>query len=354
MYDDNSAALHTYIAEHTSVPLIWIAGDPKLENKLRSKGFRVLRKNSLAARMAVLRAPVLIYSHGEDDLDSFLKYFRKTLGMRVFLGHCHKHLKTSQMTKPDLDRLSPWQRRKYIFNITRFDLALASSPLEKTHFEEAFADLSGKVLPFGGAAHMDRVLENMQRQPEKVIVWFPTYRNDPKGVEELKGTIQEVISDTRLIKYLEEQNFQLEVLCHINSDSSRPDAPSHRLIRFRPPGDVISILGRTSCFISDYSGLIIDWLAFGRPMIHFPFDEKEYLKTRKLCISLQDLQFGPMVYSVTDLVSVLVQNTWRNEKEYADKRKYWVQQIFPDLRPGYAKRCYHAILNMREKFHEKH
>lgn len=33
----------------------------------------------------MLKAPVLIYSHGEDDLDSFMRYFRGRLGTRIFL-----------------------------------------------------------------------------------------------------------------------------------------------------------------------------------------------------------------------------------------------------------------------------
>jgi len=256
------------------------------------------------------------------------------------------------MSRPGIDTWTPRKRKQYLFNITHFDLVPACSPLEKKNFEDAFSCVPATILPYGGAAHMDRMLECAQVKQEPLLVWFPTYREKKDAAEKLNQMIQKIIQSPEIVHYLETEKMELAIVNHINSGKSIKQVPASSRIHFHEPGEILPLLSRASCFISDYSGLIIDWLSFNRPIIHFPFDEMEYLKTRHLCISLEDLQYGPFAHSFSDLIKILEQNTWKDKNAFIENRNHWMQVIFPDLSPIFSKRCYETIRDMWLRFDE--
>ncbi|MDR2579570.1 MAG: CDP-glycerol glycerophosphotransferase family protein [Fibromonadaceae bacterium] len=346
IYEDNSGALHSYIFKHTKQPIIWIANSPMLlkESCAQGRGCAILKRNSFAARLAILRAPVLIYSHGEDDLDLFLLFFRKALGMRVFLGHSLKFLKTGQYTRLGFGKWT-WPKRKlYAFLMTDFDLFPMSSPAEKKHGDAAFRYRTERILPYGGGAHIDRMLALREEQPANIITWFPTFRDKKAEQNNAYKVINNILNSARLHEYLEKEDLRLAVAGHINSKNMQSEISNlHPRISIHSAKEAIPLLGSSVCFISDYSGLISNWLCFGRPLILFPFDKEEYLKSRSLCVSLEDIHYGPLVYTAEDFLEALCSGTWKDMKPYAEKRKHWMNEIFPDLRPGYSERCYEAI-----------
>ena len=352
MHADNAGALHAYVAGHTSQPIVWIAAYESLARELRSKGYTVLMKNSFQARLALLRAPVLVYSHGEDDLDLFMNRFRSCLGMRVYLNHSLNHLKMGQYERPGVDEWPARKRKGYIFRITDFDVLLASSPEEKKHFDKAFRYRTKRILPYGGGAHLDGVLEAAQGTPERLLVWFPTFRDSKPEQQGAAAMMASVAADASLHAYLEREDLRLALVGHINTDTRALPAEGSARISYHDPSEILALLSRASCFLTDYSGLLFDWMCFGRPVIHFPFDEESYVRSRNLCNSLSDLQYGPMVHTQAELMEVLDSNAWRDMGPYAERRAYWMKTIFPGLRPGYAQRCYETIVEKRKAFSE--
>ena len=346
IYEDNSAALHSYIFKQTKQPIIWIADSPVLLKELRSKGIDVLKRNCFAARLAILRAPVLIYSHGEDDLDLFLLFFRKALGMRVYLGHCLNFLKDGEYSRPNFDKLPMIKRKIHAFLTTDFDLFPTSSPDEKKHLDRAFRFRTERILPYGGGAHIDKMLELREKKTENLITWFPTFRDKKEEQSNVYKTINDVLKSANLHEYLEKENLRLAVVGHINSKNIQSEISAlNPRISVHGANEILPLLASSVCFISDYSGLALDWLCFGRPLILFPFDKETYLKSRHLCVSLEDIHYGPLVYTAQDFLKTLCSGEWKNLEIYAEKRKYWMNIIFPDLRTGYSKRCYETILH---------
>ena len=346
IYEDNSAALHSYIFKQTEQPIIWIANSSLLLKELRSKGFVVLKRNSFAARLAILRAPVLIYSHGEDDLDLFLLFFRKALGMRIYLGHCLSYLKAGEYANPNFNKWIWIKRKLYAFFMTDFDLFPASSPAEKKNLDKQFRFRTERILPYGGGAHIDRMLELREKKTENLLTWFPTFRDKKKEQGDVYKIINDVLKSASLHEYLEKENLRLAVVGHINSKNLQSEILAlHPRISVHGANEILSLLGSSVCFISDYSGLVLDWLCFERPLVLFPFDKETYLKSRHLCVSLEDIHYGPLVYTVHDFLKTLCSGEWKNLETYAEKRKYWMNEIFPDLRSGYSMRCYETIVN---------
>ncbi len=339
LYEDNSAALHRYITGRTSQPVIWIA-NAALVRELRGRGCRALRRNSLAARWAIIRAPVLIYSHGEDDLDQFLKFFRSCLGLRVYLNHGLNYLKMEH-DPPDMSHWSSLRRFWHGLDITDFDLLPTISPEEKRAYDLAFPDHRECILPSGGGAHVDNILRRRETPPANQLVWFPTFRDTAAEEQGLNNMLREVLTSAWLAAWLERENLKLAVVRHVNLRLELP--PLSERVSFHEPGDLLDLLERSQLLISDYSSVQLDWMLFDRPMLHFPFDEDLYVRSRAFFHTPEEIQYGPLVHTHEELRQVLESGAWKDPEPYAEKRRHWQNLFFPGLRPGCAERCLECI-----------
>src|SRR5690606_4445787 len=109
--------------------IIWIA-NPSLLADLRARGVNVLARQSWAARRAISRAPLLIYSHGEDDLDLQLILLRGRRNTCVYLGHSLSPSQAGGVRHPAL--LAAWWpgRRCRSCRLARWDRVRGGSARE--------------------------------------------------------------------------------------------------------------------------------------------------------------------------------------------------------------------------------
>ncbi len=341
--EDNGKALHDELLREGRAAL-WIA-DRKLEKRLREEGVPVLRRNSLAAKLAILRAPVLAYSHGEDDLDPFLRYRKKGLGLRVLLNHCVQQLKSSGLFSREARALPPRAREKLRKSQVDFDLLPAISPSEKATFELRFGkEAADRILPFGGGAHLDAFRAMPKAVDGRLIVWFPTWRDTASGRDELREAIEAVAFSEPLRKHLRERGMELAIVRHINSKDA--GLASDDLVSFRSPSEIVPLLGEACCFVSDYSSLIVDWLLLDRPFVLFAPDEERYERERGFFNRPSDLGFGPVARTAGELVDLIVSGKWRDVAPYAEARLRRKREFFPDPMPeSFAKSTVEAILS---------
>lgn len=342
MYEDNSAALHSYILAHTDQEIIWIAANKNLIGELRAKGCKVLRKNSFKARLAILKAPVLVYSHGEDDLDQFLKYFRKRLGLRIYLNHCANFCKTGYFATPEARTWDEKKKKSMAKKIVDFDYLLAGSKYEREMFKLAFSVKDeNRILPDCGAAHLDKLITFGRGELDNRILWFPTFRDEEGLKKRLVEMEERVFRSERLQKYLEEKGITLTLISHVNSGNSQ--VSNHPFITVEPPSKIGELLPKSQCLISDYSGLTIDWIIFDRPFIRFAYDEQDYMRKRSFYIPLSEYLIGPEARSVEELEEIIVSEGWKDMTPYLEKRAFYKGKIYPESEPIYAGRSYEAI-----------
>ncbi|MCL2283178.1 MAG: CDP-glycerol glycerophosphotransferase family protein [Fibromonadales bacterium] len=321
LYADNSAALHSYIVQHTKQQIIWIAANP-LYKKLKREKIRVLKKDSLRAKLAVARAPVLIYSHGKDDLDTFLKKFEMKTGTLIYLNHSMNFLKTSK-------------------NKVCADFLLAVSEEEKNNFSKDFTGI-GNIFPEGGGAHLDGILKIRNKTPENLILWFPTWRDTKEEAERAVEFQSKVLSSAKLCHALEKNNLCLALVTHINS-AGLSNSP-HKLISLHNQSDLTWLLEKACVFVSDYSGSIFDWLALDRPAVFFPFDFESFQKSRKFYYPLEDIYYGPVVRTEEEFLEIFSSGAWKDMEAFAEKRKFWRDKVFSQgLQPVYSKKCYEVV-----------
>lgn len=346
IYADNAAAVHKELVRQGQ-PVIWISDNDEVTAELRAKGQAVLKRNSLEARWAMLTAPVLIYSHGESDIDLLQILLRYALGLRIHLNHCMNHVKAGDYHSPVYQKL--WGPRKWFYQllVTDFDYCLASSESERENFKLAYPKRAFNIR-LGGGAHLDAFIHGVNEgKRTNDIVYFPTFRDDASGRRALEGVIEELLNSERLQAWLEEKDLRLKIGAHINTGSYSVEGKGR--IEWLPPSGIVEAMCTTRGFISDYSGLIVDALVLKVPVMFFPFDLDEYLQTRWLFHPYEKLAYGPTVRTAEELIELLVSGRWEDMAPYAERRRAFREEVIPDLEPTYAQRSVQTIRDILEE-----
>jgi hypothetical protein len=340
LVEDNAGELLHWVRDHTGQPLIWIA-NPVLAAELRNQGIAALDRDTWAARLAILKAPVLIYSHGNDDLDSTMHAWQWLTGLRVYLNHSMNVYKAGNAWTPEYKTAGPLKRWFLRRTMTDFDLLLASSSHERDQFALAFPHRIDRLRPAGGGAHLDSWFRLAATPSDRSIYWFPTHRDDDSGRQALTTTIAALTSNPELKAWLESENRAFRIGAHINTGSVPVELQAP--FEWRDMSTLKADLARADVFISDYSGLVANFMVFDRPEILFVFDRQEYLRNRLLYASVEDIATGPVVESIDQLVVALTTGEWHDTDRSRERRAQWRERLFVHETPIYAGQTYRAI-----------
>ena len=333
---DNAGVLMDHISIETTQPILWIASDVD--------GQDALPRNSWQARIAIARAPVLIYSHGEDDLDILLALCRPLLGFRVCLGHGANLVKRGSMHPAVVQRKSKPRRFMSDITTTDYDILLCQSVLEKKFWDANCQSKAERHVVVGGSARLDPLLESVQRNPEQRIVWFPTFRDSDAGQRALIDTVKDVCAHPGLGRFLAEHRYALDIGIHVNND---PDwfklVDAEPNISLFQSDELLDRLTRAELLITDYSSVMIDWLLFDRPAVFFPFDLANYQTTRGFHLPYETYVYGPRADALDQLVEVLTKGAWRDRAREQDCRAKLRELFFGTVKSGNAALCYLTI-----------
>lgn len=361
VFQDNSACLFQYVSKMTDQNIYWITKNSADFENLKSQGLQVLSKNSFRARIVLSQAKVLIYSHGEDDLDSHFLYWNKLPGLRVYLNHCLNLTKTGQMAQKQVEGMSSSRLAKFKRNITRFDYILASSETEREYFKQSFIE-NDTAYVLGGGAHLDQFfklkkdsqnkvasLPGKKSHSDKMILYFPTFRDIENGKLQLAQILNDLVADVRLTQWLRENSYQFVLCHHINSQGIELDEAVKDVFQIRPPVDIIELMGECEVFISDYSGLIADYLILDKAFVAFPFDLDEYLTHRSFYSDYRGFTYGHEVNTLYALVELIISGEVFEQEQFDLHRKKITEQFFPLNTGGYSKQSFETINHLVEK-----
>ncbi|MFO0692325.1 MAG: CDP-glycerol glycerophosphotransferase family protein [Polyangiales bacterium] len=340
IYADNPAALHAYLSEHGPAAY-FVASSPDLARELARMGRRVVRRNSFAARLALENAAALIESHGPSDLDHVLHKTVKLRGVRIHLNHSMNHLKGGEMLRPRHRSLTLEQQKAAIAAKDPFDFLLASSDRERRNFFLLYPGLEHRIV-LGGGAHIDTFLRARGSNPSRSIVYFPTFRESPEANALLDAQIEALASSEALATFLAREDYRFHVVSHVNRRASGAPPTSERF-HFASPSDLNPLVLDAEVLVSDYSGILCDFLALDRPTVFFPFDLDDYLQHRSLLVSYGELAWGPEVRDVGSLVELFTSGRFRDREAFGERRAYWEREFFPHLAPTYTKECAEMI-----------
>ena len=119
-------------------------------------------------------------------------------------------------------------------------------------------------------------------------------------------------------------------------------------------GDVIDVLKESSCMISDYSSVAIDFAYLRKPLAYYQADYEQFRKNH-LPEGYYDYEkdgFGRVFYEekpLVDWVKGVSENGFVMEEEYAER----VEKFFTFCDRKYCERNYNAIVKMLEEKNEK-
>ncbi len=341
-YMDNSAALHAHAVD-AGQPVIWIAGNRRLADDLRAKGYEVRRRGSAAARWALLTAPAVIYSHGEDDVELYGILLRRVLGERIYLNHCMNHLKAGQHYTPAADSRRGPGRWMYNLLVTDFDHLLACTEAERANFELSFPHRKERI-QLGGGAHVDGWMRMRESAHDGSILYFPTFREGNEAQLRLEDTIEELAASDQLTEWLRATSRRMYIVTHTNT-RVRPLQVAEPFA-LAPPERLLELAARSALLISDYSGVTFDYFALNRPIMLFPFDLASYLTKRRLYVEYSELDFAMHATTPERLIELLTNESWLDDTRVAEGRDRWRTRLFAHDGPAHCADTFAAIRNI--------
>lgn len=335
LYADNSSEVER-AARTMGIDVVWIANEP-LSSTLKERGIDSLARGSWGARRAISTARVLIYSHGEDDLDLLLLLLRRRTAPRVYLGHSLSLLKAGGVLDPPYRRAGALRRLAIRTLMTDSDVILAASDPERQTLVKQYP---GRLVRLGGGAHLQAWVKAARRPQMNRIYWFPTFRDTGRANRRLASMIERVASSERLRSFLTERGAEMYIGTHINLGPSRLQVQPPFFVR--SSRDLVTEVATSQVLVSDYSGVMFDFLLTERPQIFFPFDLKDYLSRRALLTAPEEMRFALRVDSAEQLVDALVSQAYDDEHLRAATKAERLRCL-PRGKDNFAEASVHAI-----------
>jgi CDP-ribitol ribitolphosphotransferase len=305
--------------------------DRMVERRLdRRNQLRTILKSSVRAsrsmtdrmRLAWLlaRADVILL----DDYQPVIYQLDPHPGVRIIqLWHAWGAFKTvgySRIGKPGGPSPFSSVHRNYTY-------AIVSSPHEVPFYAEAFGLPESAVIPTG-TPRMDEFLDPAKQaegreralaafpaaRGQQVILFAPTFRGDtarwatyPTEILDLAG-LHDTATELDAAVILKMHPF-------VEAPLDIPPAMTDRLLDASGESvEVNDLLLLADVLVTDYSSLIFEFAALGRPMLFFAFDLDEYVASRDFYEPFTSFAPGRIVRTFPELLDALRRGDFEHEK----------------------------------------
>ena len=287
--------------------LVWLAASSRLAAELRSRGIPA-RSYFIRPVWMLLRAEWIVLDKNEPYFG--LGRFRM---LQLWHGTGFKRiaLETPGMSGSRLLAMR-WHFRKY-------QLIVANCEEDRLRKMRSFGNSNAVIL---GSPRNDSLMSGrgapalLQRlgldQSRKIISYCPTFRDSgearpftPEGWRALDAM-------------LERKGAILLVKRHRFDEALAvpPGLPHVRDISAQV-GDVMELLAITDLLVSDYSGIVTDFVLTGRPVLFYTYDTAHYQANGdRLYYNLFETLPGPFIETEQGLVDALADESWFSTAEY--------------------------------------
>ena len=332
-FADNSRYLFLYMSKnYKEFNCIWITKEKKIFEYLNNKKLKCAYSNSFKGLYYTIRAKYHLFNFVEDDINKFSTYFSNSIllwhgVLPKKLSIPKKHNKKSFINK-NLDKYLIYPNKFMAINILdhfidkKYDLFISGLPRNiSLNSKKINADdyRTDKEIAF---------VKKIKKIDKKILGYFPTWRED--GIE-LFRDIKSLNELNQFNEILKMHNFFILIKKHMNSE--KKDA--HRFYNTKIEEiydymkslsnfefvdyefDLNSVLNTCDILISDYSGVIFDYLLLDRPIIIYAPDYTEYFKKG---FNLDPTE-GDFCYTAKTFneLSELISNFSKNEKNFVSK-----------------------------------
>ncbi len=295
-FADNSRYLFLYMSKNfKEFNCIWITKEKSIHDYLYSKNLKCFYSNSFKGIYYSLRAKYHLFNFVEDDINRLITYFSDSIllwhgVLPKKLGIPKKYNQKNYVNK-NLIKFLIYPNKMMAQNILdhfidkKYDLFISGLPRNILLDSIENNDLDD----YYRTDNEIKFLKEIKKKKTKILGYFPTWRQD--GIE-LFRDIKNFDQLKELNEILKKNNLSILVKKHMNSEKK----DSHRLynadiekiyeyikslsnFEFADYDfDLNSILKCCDVLISDYSGVIFDYLMLDRPIIIYAPDYEDYLK----------------------------------------------------------------------------
>lgn len=317
-YSDNPRYLFEYY-ENMGHKVYWI-GDKLLIDRLeRNSDARFVKRGSLKSFFILMRAKYIFISHSFRDV-SRINFFKNSTKIQLWHGFPLKKIVAD--VKND-----PGQQNLFYEN---YDYFLSSSSLEDQRLLSAFRNWNiseDKLMRYGQPRNdifqnkmkMDMICAEIKKNLglekfKKIILYLPTFRDKTEE-------IYSFYDKQDIIKFLEKNNYVLLERQHFQRRKTGEENQSSQYVKVLDESiDTQELLVLADLLITDYSSVFMDYAILERPIIHFLYDNDEYLTFhRGIYGKFSDECAGPIVYNEKDLAESIFSSF--NDENYGKENR---------------------------------
>ena len=349
-FADNSRHLFFYISlNHKEFKCIWISKDQKIINYLKKNNYISYHSNSLKGIFYCLIAKYHIFNFVEDDINKIITTFSNAI--LVWHGVLPKKLEeininTSKINKYINNKLSKFfiypnetMSRNLLdrFPKDKYKLMLSNLPRNLIFKENNNNDLN-----YLRTEEEITFISSIKIKKKNIYGYFPTWRVD--GLEMFRD-ISDFDQLKRTDKILEETNSLILIKRHMNSDKKDKNILYNneienvneylkKLKNFKfidYDFDLNSVLKVCDVLISDYSGVIFDFLYLSKPIIIYAPDYKEFKKNTGFSFDPIENNFTFPAYNLEQLNKYILQYSLEKInfiEKHKEQRKSVKEKIF--------------------------
>jgi len=268
--------LHLCQRRPDGVDPVFITEDRRTCDALRVAGLPALRYPSVDAAAALLRARVMVIDNVLPN--TALRYYLALASKKVQLLHGvgFKGLPRFEWF-PVYDLLTTTSAAygEEVYGPPLLPKAIAITGYPRTDLLlGGFDDAEAQALVALGtdAVALDKIRE-ARAQGLKVVLWAPTFRNDPALDQRVTSALDPV-----WLERVGQANGWLWVLkLHPNTRTPEVTTPQRHVVNYDSRADVYPALSLVDALLTEYSSIYMDYLLLDRPVLFYPFDRADYL-----------------------------------------------------------------------------
>jgi len=331
---DNSRYLFFYLNKyHKEFKCIWITKDKKILNFLRHNNYHSFYSNSIPGIYYCLRAKFHIFNFVEDDIHKFITIYsdsillwhgvlpKKAKGIKIQTSKISKYLNKKIL------KFFIYPNKKLSNNIldrfpdNKYELLISNLPRNLIFKETTFENLN-----YFRTENEINFIKSLKNEKKNIFGYFPTWRSD--GLE-LFRDLNSLTQLKNTDKILEDSNSLLLIKRHMNSDKKDKNILYNKEIEniseymetlknFRFINydfDLNSILSACDVLITDYSGVIFDFLYQDKAIITYAPDYEVFRENN-------GFSFDPIVNKFSHYASNLEMLNNFITEFYSDKKLF--------------------------------
>ena len=347
---DNSRYLFFYInRNHKEFHCIWITKDKKILQYLRNNNYDAYDSRSLMGIYYCLRAKFHIFNFVENDINKFITLFSDSI--LLWHGILPKKLKplkikTSKISNFLNERVVKffvYPNEKLSKNIlnrfpdNKYSLLISNLPRNLIFKETLLKNMDY----FRTKDELDYI-KLINKEKKNIFGYFPTWR--PDGLE-LFRDINSLDQLKKIDETLENSNSLLLIKRHMNSDKKDKNILYNKdieniskymesLKNFRFVNydfDLNSVLSACDVLITDYSGVIFDFLYLDKPIITYAPDYKVFKEENGFSFDPVENKLSHYAANIEMLSNFIIEyfaDKTQFTNKYRDRRKQIKNQVF--------------------------